>query len=441
MRLPQPPPNRATLLASTSPADLLKLFAAPVSPEVGGAYLHWDELRHRAPPAGLAAHAWWFLIETARAATQVALPLRDPRQGPFVVCNPDSVRRMLHTVDRDASGRIELPEPILDEATRDRYVVSGLVEEAIRSSQLAGASTTRRGAAEMLRTGRTPRTHGERMILNNFRGMTWVQGHRATPLTPAGVLELHAVLTEDTLDDPTSSGRFRRPDERIEVVDDDDGAVLHVPPPASELPARLEALCRFATEDSPSFIHPVVRAILLHFWLAYDHPFVDGNGRTARALFYWQMLREGYWLTEFISISNTIRKAPTQYARAFLHVETSLDTTYFVLHQLQVLRAAIDELTSFVTRRTRELRKVEVELRAEEGLNHRQTALLAHAVRHPDQRYTIDVHRRSNRVVYQTARHDLLDLAARGLLTKHKLGRRFYFTASADLRRKVGGRR
>ena len=65
------------------------------------------------------------------------------------------------------------------------------------------------------------------------------------------------------------------------------------------------------------FLHPVIRSILLHFWVAYDHPFVDGNGRNARALFYWSMLRHGFWLAEFFSISHEILKAPRKYYRAF----------------------------------------------------------------------------------------------------------------------------
>jgi len=57
----------------------------------------------------------------------------------------------------------------------------------------------------------------------------------------------------------------------------------------------MEAMCAFVNgRDTEPFIHPAIRAMILHFWLAYDHPFVDGNGRTARALFYWAMLRPGH---------------------------------------------------------------------------------------------------------------------------------------------------
>ena len=142
-----------------------------------------------------------------------------------------------------------------------------------------------------------------------------------------------------------------------------DGGVLHQPPPAEHLPARLQALCDFAngdSDDEDTFIHPVVRAILLHFWLAYDHPFEDGNGRTARVLFSWFMRTKGYWLVEYLSISKILREAPGQYNRAFLLTETDEgDTTYFLIHQLGVIERAIDELHKYLRRKVAEVRDVE----------------------------------------------------------------------------------
>jgi Fic family protein len=75
-----------------------------------------------------------------------------------------------------------------------------------------------------------------------------------------------------------------------------------------DLPERMRALCAFANMRTgvDGFVHPIVRAIILHFMLAYDHPYVDGNGRTARALFYWSALKDGYWLIEYVSISRII---------------------------------------------------------------------------------------------------------------------------------------
>jgi Fic family protein len=197
----------------------------------------------------------------------------------------------------------------------------------------------------------------------------------------------------------------------------------------------MAAMCAFANGQSPgSFVHPAVRAIILHFWLAYDHPFVDGNGRTARALFYWAMLHSGYWLFEFISISNILRKAPMKYGRSFLYTETDdNDLTYFIIAQTQVIRRAVRELHEYIERKTAELKDAESSIRALDLFNHRQVEIVSHALKHPGQRYTFASHQLSHNVVYQTARTDLLDLAARGVLEKRKKGKQMIFVAPSDL--------
>ena len=198
--------------------------------------------------------------------------------------------------------------------------------------------------------------------------------------------------------------------------------------------------CDFANGETPNqFAYPALRAIILHFWLAYDHPFLDGNGRTARALFYWSMLRNRYWLCEFISISHIILKEPARYGRAFLYTETDEnDLTYFILFQLGVIRRAVGELHEYISRKSEELRVLESELRGVVVLNHRQRALVGHALRHPSQLYTIQSHRVSHNVVHQTARKDLLNLAERGLLMAEKAGRNWRFTPAVDLEEKLG---
>jgi Fic family protein len=436
MKVQRPPPFALTSITR----ELLAKTSRARAPEQEGRYLHWDELRHRPVCDGLTHEEWWQLVKLARFGSK-PLPLTDVSRQSFRFAMTDTVQRQVHEVDRDASGRIELPEDVTNKATRDRYVVSSLIEEAFRSSQLEGASTTRAAAKNMIRTQREPRTISERMILNNFHAMEWVKQHTGVPLTTEMVLELHSLVTHDTLEPADGAGRFRKPDEDVKVIDPLDGDVSHVPPDARLLPARMAEMCKFAnaaTSDEP-FIHPVVRAILLHFWLAYDHPFVDGNGRTARALFYWSMLKQGYWLTEFISISGAIKKARTQYDRAFVYAETDdNDTTYFVLNQLKMLRQAIDDLFESLTRKAEQVRHIERKLRDRDDLNHRQLALLGYALRHADARITVESHQVSHRVAYETARTDLLGLVQGGFLEQRKLGKKLIFTPMSDLQDRLG---
>lgn len=439
MRLPDPAPALESVLAQLPP-DRIEAAIPHVNPLPAGKYLHWDELRRRPAPDGLTHAEWWAAVTLARASSFQRLPLLDKRGEPFVFAVPSPVAIDLHHIDRDAAGRIRSSAggPLQEES--QRYLIGSLIEEAITSSQLEGASTTRKAAAAMLRSGRKPRDLSERMIFNNYRAMEHLRALREVALTPDHVLELHRILTEDTLDDPEDAGRYRRADD-VHVVDARDSTPLHVPPAHGELPARMRRLCDFANADEAAlpFVHPVLRAILLHFMIGYDHPFADGNGRTARALFYWSMARSGYWLMEYTSISHILRKAPAQYMRAYLHTETDKnDTTYFLLHQLHTIRRAIAALHEYVDRKSREQKETERLLAGSPRLrgrfNHRQTALLNHALRHGGEAYRVDAHQRSHGVVYQTARHDLLDLESLGLLEKTRQGNAFLFYAPADLR-------
>ena len=406
-------------------------------PTVDGRYLHWDTLRRLDPPGDLSCEEWWTGIKLSRSGLFRQIPLRDARGRPFHFMLPDRVQEALHLIDSRAGGRIGMSDTVANRQTRDRFIVNSLIQEAITSSQLEGASTTRAAAMRMLRAGRRPRDRSERMILNNYRAMRAVRTMKDSPLTEDAVRDLHVTLTEDTLRDPAAAGRLQRPeDERVEVCDAQERVLYH-PPPAEQLPGRLNEMVQFANRDADdgAFMHPVVRAIVLHFWLAFDHPFEDGNGRTARALFYWAMLHHDYWLFEFVSISRFLKAAPAQYARALLHTETDEnDLTYFIVHQVDVIRRAIDELDTYFETKIEQVQRVERRLKHSTDLNHRQLALLAHAVRHPDGEYTTRSHQTSHDVAYATARADLFRLAELGLLDRRRIGGRTYvFHAPRDL--------
>lgn len=416
------------------PEQMARFFSQMREAKTQRHYLHWDKLRRYAPPAGMSHREWWLVQKLSRMDGLKPIPLKDTAQEVFQFAVPELVMAELHQIDLGAGGLVSIPEPIMNPQTRNRYLVSSLMEEAITSSQLEGAVTTRDVAKEMIRTGRKPRDNSEQMILNNYATMQRIRELKTSALSPELVFQIHRLVTENTLEDPTAAGRFRRVEEK-RVVGDDYGQVYHDPPPAEELEERMVAMCAFANADTPDFfVHPAVRAIILHFWLAYDHPFVDGNGRTARALFYWAMLHSGYWLFEFISISNILRKAPMKYGRSFLYTETDdNDLTYFIIAQTKVIRQAISELHAYIERKTAELKDAESHMRALDLFNHRQVEIIRHALKHPGHRYTFASHQKSHDIVYQTARTDLLDLSERGVLEKRKKGKQMVFAAPANL--------
>jgi Fic family protein len=431
MRMPRTPPVGESDILSIITADPQKFIAIlqAATTAMDGKYLHWDKLRHYPLPVpGITHQEWWAGVKFKRNAGFKQLPLIDKNGSQFKHALVDPIPATLHKIDLGAGGLIQMPEQITNPETRDQYYVGSLIDEAITSSQLEGATTTRQVAKDMLRTGREPRDRSERMILNNFLAMQRIGKLKKTPLTKEIVFEIHRIVTDKALDDQSAVGRFRNASEDVRV-EGLYGEVYHIPPSANTLADRMENMCEFANGNTPDdFLHPVLRSIILHFWLSFDHPFVDGNGRTARALFYWSMLHNNYWLCEYLSISHIIRKAPVKYGRAFLYTETDdNDMTYFILYHLEVIQRAIDELHDYISRKTEQLRRVEARLRGMDVLNHRQRALIGHALRHPNQRYSIESHRLSHNVVYQTARTDLLDLCDRGLLSKHKIGKSWLF--------------
>jgi Fic family protein len=446
MYVAPPPPFRdlvKELPVQTLLEGLIPQADRPLDTGVDDAYPHWDKLRHLDPPAGLGGREWWLRIKVSRLADMRFLPLTTADGEEFAYCLPDVVLRHLHRIDQRLGGGVGFDGThATDRQAAERFLVNARMEEAIRSSQLEGATTSRQVAQEMLRSGRPPRDLGERMVANNYRALKFMREEIGDRLTPEAVLALHGVITEGTLDDPTASGRLQQPDEeRVAVFyRDEDENPVHRPPPVELLPERLQMLCDFANEgeDAGRFMPPVVRAILVHFWLAYDHPFLDGNGRTARILFFWVMRNRGYQLAEYLPFSRLLRAAPAQYARAFLETETDEgDTTYFLLHQLKVIDKAIEDLDRYLRRKRNELRDVRRMLDDVEGLNGRQIVLLTHAIKHPDHPYTFGGHALSHRITHETARADIGGLVEHGFLTRRQRGRSYEFRPAPDLPRRL----
>jgi Fic family protein len=406
-------------------------------------YLPWDQVRRRPPPEGLTRRTWWLGFVLARRAGRQRLPLLGKGGVPFWYCNAPPVMEGLQRVDREMTGHILLDQDIVSSADKDRYLVSSLMEEAIRSSQFEGANTTRLVAQEMLRTGRQPVNKSERMIFNNFAAMQTVErwARDDVDVTEGRLLRLYEIVTDGTLGEASDSGRLQAAGEVRVAVVAGDGSVVHEPPPAAELPERIERLCSFANGDEDNgYLHPVVRAIMCHFMIGYDHPFVDGNGRTARALFYWTMLRSGYWLAAYLSISNLLHEAPSQYSRAYEYVHADAnDATYFLIHQLLMLQRAADQLRSYIARQTERASAVAQLLNQRRDLNHRQEVILDRALRRAQFEFTVIGHRTEFRVANGTARSDLMGLVKRGLFIREGNYRQYFFRPAPDLQERIGG--
>ncbi|MCX5273745.1 Fic family protein [Streptomyces virginiae] len=439
MKRPPSPPDFRELFARVIESGRFQAIMEAIPEGASDPYLPWDKIRFKEPPADLTREEWWLGVRFSRQQMQRTLPLVDAKGSPFSFALPDVVLKAVEEIVRDASGQIAISEQVTDRTTRDRYLVNSLIEEAINSSQLEGAATTRKVAKEMIRTGRSPRDRDERMILNNFKAMKFIGEIHEQRLTPELILQIHEIVTKGTLDNADAAGRFQSADEDRIGVFSDSGIQLHEPPAAAELPERIRRLCQFANaEDESKYIPPVLRAITLHFMMGYEHPFEDGNGRTARALFYWSMLHQGYWLTEFIVISAILKKAPSRYARSYLYAEDENDLTYFHIYQLEVLQRAIRQLHGYLAQKMTEVRETQKVISAAPSLfNQRQTAILEHALKSANATFTAKSHMISHDVVYETARQDLIGLEKLGLLEKSRVGREFVWMPAKNLNQKL----
>jgi Fic family protein len=189
-----------------------------------------------------------------------------------------------------------------------------------------------------------------------------------------------------------------------------------------------------------TYLPAVLRAITVHFIFGYIHPFEDGNGRTARTLFYWSMLNQGFWLTEFLTVSKILKNAPSKYGASFLLTEQdNNDLTYFHLYHLGVIQRAIRELRKYLADKMNEVRQLQKSLMSMNGrFNHRQIALIDNAVKNPSQHYTVVSHSRSHGSSPETARKDLVGLEEAGILTRSKAGRANAWIPAKDIVENLG---
>lgn len=445
MKQPKRPRSMQEILQTSLNTDrFLKLsrYANPVDDR--GRYLHWDDLRFRTPPSDLSPDEWWLATRFARqSAAQKLSPFKDVQGRDFFYVETPELKSILRFIDMNAAGFLGSGAGGMSVTDGQHYLRRSLAEEPFASSLIEGAATTRDIAKKMIFENRPARTKDEKMVLNNYIGMEFAKSITHENLTVQYILELHARMTEGTLGRPQDEGRIRNKDDKVAVVDDSTGDILHLPPPAETLLKRLQALCDFANkpDDETSYCHPLIKAMALHFMLAYDHPFVDGNGRTARALFYWMMLKSGYWLMEYTSISSVIAFSPTEYYRSFLLTEADEgDATYFFLHQANVTKTALQRLHDYADTKRQEFQQFQGIISAqnqENPLNARQAALVQDFVLNRRKETTIQSHQKLHGISYLTARSDLENLSDRGLVKKTKQGRTLYFHPIRKISEKI----
>lgn len=386
-------------------------------------YLHWDEIRRK--DISQDPEVVWALMKISRegqsrhtAFFDISLKYNTTRKS----------QRIIHMLDTTSSGLLVLEEPLKDSEMK-RYVISSLMEEAIASSQLEGAVTTAKVAKQMLWTNRKPRSISEQMIVNNFLTMKRIKEIMDQQCTVEVILKLHELITFKTLDDPADGGRFRTDNEIVVADPLEKEKVYHQPPSHEKVPKYMEELCKFVNGDlGPDFQHPLIKAIILHFMIGYVHPFVDGNGRLARALMYWYALKCNYWLFEYMAISKVIKQHRGKYGMAYLFSETDEnDITYFINFNLICMEEALGNTRQHIRREQQEQKAAMKLIESHPELNFRQAGILRNLIKNKGEAVSIREIASKFNVVHQTARTDLLLLFERGFIEKRQYGNKLYF--------------
>lgn len=407
---------------------------------------NWSQLKWRLPREQ--ALTIWKAIKFKRISQSKPLGLSDEKGMPFVYCNAPAMDAILHQLDKIAGGNIAVVAgSVATGSLQSRFLVSSLMmEEAITSAQLEGALTTREVAKKMLEDEREPEDESQRMILNNYLLLKYAAQHKDKPLTLELMLALHRIATQGSSENGVIPGEFRQ-DDGI-YISDGQGNILHQPPAHELIEQRLERLCAFANQkhtgaDGGDFIHPIIKAIVLHFMLGYEHPFCDGNGRTARALFYWFMLKSEYALFSYISISKLLKEKAREYGLSFLYTEKDdNDLTYFIGFQLEIIQAAFDELKSYLKHKSQEFNAIVEWLeRTPTGqrLNFVQKDLIKKGVKESGRVFSVKEVANSYDISANTARMYLKQLAELKLFLLTQDGKTMLYVAPSDLRQRLKG--
>lgn len=401
-------------------------------------YLYWDNAKYKSTPEGFNAEEIWFACRFLRRAQGVETAMKHENGSRFTWIKLAKFEEFLHKVDMKLGGHLMSSyHGQLDEKRRALFVSRGILEEAIASSQLEGADTTRKVAKQLIREGRRPKTKSEQMIVNNHEVMELVeQDYVNRNLDEDFLFELHRKITYHTDVPEAEQGRFRKNADEIIVQEESTGVIYHTPPEEAFLKDELRRLIHFANDqiEESAFTHPMIKAIIIHFWIGYLHPFTDGNGRMARILFYWYLLKHGYWAASYLPISKVIKRAKKLYTMAYVYSEQDEeDLTYFIDYHIKRIELAMEEFDRFVIGLEDKNKKMNVLSKKEHEFNDRQIQTLQYLSKAADEYTTIQAHMSVNQISRKTAYNDLKPLEAKGFLTVQKKGKRAFYLATPKI--------
>jgi len=400
-------------------------------------YHYWDKIKHkRIHNSKLSKEELWALVKFLRSSQSINTVIRSENNNFFTWLKYPDYEQQVHELDLNTGGHLFAAKSSSSKNEKYKFISKGIMEEAIASSQLEGANTTRNLAKKFLKEGRKPKNKSEQMVLNTYNTMVEIEEEYTKSKMSIDLLfELHSKITNETIPQ-NEQGNFRKDSDNIVVSDQSNGLIYHIPPKVEFVKQEIYRLIQFANDElQTEFIHPIPKAIFLHFWIGYLHPFTDGNGRLARALFYWYLLKHGYWAISYLPISKRIRMSSAQYKKAYIYSEQDgLDLTYFIHYNLDKMLLAKNDFIEYINSKSQGNAKLNNNATINYGFNDRQIELLQYFLQHPDQKTTSTIHCNTHQISRATSISDLQSLVHLGFLKEYKQGKRSVYTPTEKIK-------
>ncbi|HSQ98261.1 MAG TPA: Fic family protein [Rickettsiales bacterium] len=382
-------------------------------------YLYWSDLKYKDwIPTNYSPIDFWILTKFKRNTNYLESPIKSQNDTYFKYFETKKFKEILN--------RLTLKEI---KENLDGYLKSSFIEESISSSEIEGAHTTRSKAKKIILGEEKPSTISDQMILNNFNAMHSLQDkYRNSALSLEVIKELHIILTfNDKSIEDNKKGAFRSNEDEIIIGDNLKNEYTYKAPNTGFLEKEIQNLIDFANREDYD-INPIIKAIMIHFWFSYLHPFVDGNGRLARCLFYWFLLKNKLDIFAYYPLSSLIKRSRKQYDNAFLYTEQDdNDLNYFIDYNLRKIIEAKELFEKYFEEKEKEQQNID-KISFDNDLNSRQEQLLKDINLNRFFYITLTYYMNLFDISKPTGIKDLQDLAEKKLLVSKKVGKevRYY---------------
>lgn len=365
----------------------------------------------------------WGDIQRKRKSMSREVPLKDQNGNNFWFLIPPFIDEVIHDIDFIAKEKID---ELATKEIQSNLILESILDEAFYSSVIEGAFSTKKRTKELVEK-KNPSNKSEKMILNNHNALMYILESLHQNLNEDIFITLHKIITDGTLEEDEISEKYRNDFVYVWADNAVKTEPIYVAPPHNEVQPMMDDLFKFINSNKP-FIHPVVKACIIHFYIAYVHPFFDGNGRIARAFTYMYLLKNKYEFFKFFSISNVVNKKKNKYYKAIKDTEDyHSDLTYFIITYTEMTKDSIYEVIEKLMKELKHESLMQTLVNDEVFLNDRQTKYINYMKRKDNNITTIDNYQKRMKVAYETARRDLTELAELGLFKKVKKGKKYIF--------------